>query len=149
MSSSSVANAAADMLFINVRKYNAALLDACSSSRLGLKVVMTVVVVTIITKMLRAHCWQRSLAHSHSASPIIFFSPAGVHCRLWPQQQQAHPRGTHARTPTAPAPAHRRVQLPNTQTQYFFLYAMTLLQVLQWMKAHADNPRHYVTVARR
>ena len=69
MSSSSVANAAADMLFINVRKYNAALLDACSSSRLGLKVVMTVVVVTIITKMLRAHRWQRSLVHSHSASP--------------------------------------------------------------------------------
>lgn len=27
------------MLFINVRKYNAALLDACSTSPLGLKVV--------------------------------------------------------------------------------------------------------------
>ena len=27
------------MLFINVRKYNAALLDACSNSRLGLKVI--------------------------------------------------------------------------------------------------------------
>jgi hypothetical protein len=28
------------MLFINVRKYNAALLDACSDSRLGLKVAV-------------------------------------------------------------------------------------------------------------
>jgi hypothetical protein len=27
------------MLFINVRKYNAALLDACSTSKLGLKVL--------------------------------------------------------------------------------------------------------------
>ena len=30
---------------------------------------MTVVVVTILTKMLRAHRWQRSLVHAHSASP--------------------------------------------------------------------------------
>lgn len=29
------------MLFINVRKYNAALLDACSTSRLGLKKCIT------------------------------------------------------------------------------------------------------------
>jgi hypothetical protein len=34
------ATTAAIMLFINVRKYNAALLDACSTSPLGLKVVV-------------------------------------------------------------------------------------------------------------
>jgi hypothetical protein len=138
------------MLFINVRKYNSALLDACSTSHLGLKVrdfrciyyVISRVYISVKerTSLLLIASALTALRPNSTLILLILMSSTDVHRRLRPSQHQVYARGLHL------------LSLPESCFLCHRLHSsvsniLTILQVLRWMKAHAADPKHYIAMA--